>query len=72
MDNTPLGRAVSVRMETDPKIIANFDSAQRRIRNEWAMFRARQKKGNRSAGAKLKELQNALAAMFGGKGGSHG
>lgn len=72
MDNTPLGRVVSVRMETDPKIIANFDSAQRRIRSEWAMFRARQKKESGVGAARLKELQNALAAMFGNKGGLHG
>lgn len=72
MDNTPLGRVVSVRMETDPKIIANFDSAQRRIRSEWAMFRARQKKESGAGAARLKELQNALASMFGGKGGAYG
>ena len=75
MDNTPLGRVVSVRMEKDPKIIAGFDSSQRRLRSEWLAFRARRQKDggeDQPAFAQLRELQNALASMFGGKGGAYG
>lgn len=35
MPDTPLGRVVSIRAETDPDIIKNFNDGQRRIYNEW-------------------------------------
>lgn len=35
MPDTPLGRVVSIRAETDPDIIKNFNEEQRRIYNEW-------------------------------------
>ena len=35
MHDTPLGQIVSIRAEKDPKVIKDFSSEQKRIRNEW-------------------------------------
>lgn len=35
MPDTPLGRVVAIRAETNPDIIKNFNDGQRRIYNEW-------------------------------------
>ena len=35
MPDTPLGRIVAIRSETDTEIISNFTDAQREIRNSW-------------------------------------
>lgn len=35
MPDTALGNIVSIRSETDPKVIADFNSQQKRIHNEW-------------------------------------
>jgi len=46
--DTPLGRIVSIRAETDSKVISEFTSAEKRIRREWIEFRSKnQKKENR-------------------------
>ena len=37
---TPLGRVVAVRMEKDPNVIKKFGDWERRIRAEWAQFKA--------------------------------
>ena len=37
---TPLGRVVAVRMEKDPNIIKKFGDWERRVRVEWAQFKA--------------------------------
>jgi len=37
---TPLGRVVAIRMEKDPKIIKKFRDWERRVRAEWAQFKA--------------------------------
>ena len=33
--DTPLGRIVSIRSETDPETIKRFTPAEKKIRNEW-------------------------------------
>lgn len=35
--DSPLGRLVQIRTETDKKVIKNFTSHQRKIYNEWQM-----------------------------------
>lgn len=40
MDDTPLGRFVGVRSETDRELIKNFTPEQRTIRDEWSRFLA--------------------------------
>lgn len=39
---TPLGRIVSIRSETDKDILKQFSREQHRIRNEWRRRRAKQ------------------------------
>jgi hypothetical protein len=38
---TPLGRIVAIRSETDKEILKHFSKEQRRIRNEWLQRRAK-------------------------------
>lgn len=35
MEDTPLGRIISIRSEKDPKKIKQFSSSQRAIHSEW-------------------------------------
>ena len=68
MDNTPLGRVVAVRGEQDPKIIAQMNPWQRRIRTEWRAFLSR-KVVQRPPGelrAQMASLERMLAKAFGG------
>lgn len=37
---TPLGRIVAIRSETDQKVIKNFSKDQKRIYNEWRQRKA--------------------------------
>lgn len=39
--DTPLGRMVSIRSETDKNVLKHFTKEQRRIRSEWQRRRAR-------------------------------
>ena len=39
---TPLGRVVAVRMEKDLNVIKKFGDWERRVRTEWAQFKAQQ------------------------------
>lgn len=50
--NTPLGRMVTIRAETDKEIIKNFTKDQKRIWSHWRNRQAEQKSEE--------ELQNAL------------
>ena len=49
MPDTPLGRVVSIRAETDPDIIKNFNDGQRRIYNEWRARIIRKRRENPEA-----------------------
>ena len=44
MPDTPLGRIVAIRAESDPKVIKEFSKEQRAIRNEWLLARNRKRK----------------------------
>lgn len=62
---TPLGRIVAIRAETDKNILENFSPDQRRIRNEWMQRSAKQKTAQESA-AFYEEMKKALIALSGG------
>ena len=68
MDNTPLGRVVSVRGETDQKVIANMNNWQRRIRAEWNSFTASRtaKQSPAELRQQMDALERMMAAAFGG------
>ena len=68
MDDTPLGRVVAVRTETDQKVIAQYSPWQRQIRADWNAFKA-QKMSQQSEvdmEQQMKQLERMLASAFGG------
>lgn len=73
MDDTPLGRVVAVRAESDRKVIASMSPWQRRIRAEWSAHLARQtltRSRPETLRAEMAGLERAMAKLFGGD--SHG
>lgn len=68
MDDTPLGRVVGVRSETDKDIIKNYTKEQRAIRDDWSRFlasRVTTKKFSEADWSKqMAELERAFAAAF--------
>ena len=70
MDDTPLGRVVAIRSETDTDVIARMSKGQKRIRQEWAQFRMTYQK--KASDTDIRKLQNMVASMFGGRRAAHG
>ena len=69
MDNTPLGRVVAVRAETDRKVIAKMTPWQKRIRTGWQRYLAGKQMHTRDPAELRREmlgLQKAMAKLFGG------
>ena len=68
MDDTPLGRVVAVRTETDQKVISQYSPWQRQIRADWNAFKA-QRMSQQSAEDmeyQMKQLERMIASAFGG------
>lgn len=67
MDDTPLGRVVSVRAEEDRKVIAKMSPWQRQIRSDWQSFKAkRQEESPELLRQQMSQLEEMLARAFGG------
>lgn len=69
MDDTPLGRIVSIRSEQDQNILKNFTSGQRKIQQEWRSFIAGRKMhviGPKETAAQMQTLEDSIARLFGG------
>lgn len=68
MDNTPLGRVVSVRGERDQKIVSQMSPWQRNIRAEWRAFVASKatQAPREDLKAQMASLEKMLAKAFGG------
>lgn len=64
MDDTPLGRIISIRSENDPKVIRSFTADQKQIRNEWITF-CRNTNGEDAKQA-MRNLQAMMKGLFGG------
>lgn len=67
MDDTPLGRVISIRSEDDPQIIKQFTPMQHRIRSEWRTFLANEQAKTVSMDdwmRQMAELERQLAAAF--------
>ncbi len=64
---TPLGRIVSIRAETDEEILKHFTPEQKRIRGEWLRKTAKDRKPE-EVGKILDELKNAFIKAAGGIG----
>ena len=63
MDDTPLGRVVAVRSERDRKMLEKFTPQQRKMRSEWAAFRAR-KAAKAFTGEQLRRQMDDLEQMM--------
>lgn len=61
LPETPLGAVVRIRSEDDPKIIEQFNSDQRAIRNKWRDRQALQQLDNPET---LKQSMDSLSAML--------
>lgn len=72
MDDTPLGRVVSVRGESDLKVISRMGPWQRKIRSDWSAFLAARaaKRPPEDLRAQMEDLERMMQAAFGG--GSNG
>ena len=68
MDDTPLGRVVAVRTETDRKVISQFSTWQRQIRADWNAFKAKRmsQQSTEDMEQQMKQLERMLASAFGG------
>lgn len=63
--DTPLGKIVSIRAETDPEVLKGFTKEQRRIRSDYQKKLAKQKSQNEVNNA-LDDLKNAFIRLAGG------
>lgn len=68
MDDTPLGRVVAVRVETDRKVISKFSPWQRQIWADWNAFKAKRmsQQSTEDMEQQMKQLERMLASAFGG------
>lgn len=69
MDDTPLGRVVAVRSESDASLVRNMPQRQKQLRTEWAAFRAKRdvmRMGAAGVRSEMDALERMMAKMFGG------
>jgi hypothetical protein len=66
MPETPFGRVVQVRMEKDSKIIQKMSKHEKKIRNDWAVFKAQHMPKNIQT-ASIEQLQGLLKGLAGFK-----
>ena len=68
MEDTPLGRVVSIRCEKDREIIKNMSPSQLALRREWEEFRVRKMVQSpaqmQAYKQQLQALEQAFAVMF--------
>ena len=71
MHDTPLGQVVSIRRETDQKIIKTYNADQMKIRRDWQKFCAVNRPPTPEEEKRMyARLENTLNSLFGkGKGG---
>lgn len=66
LPETPLGNIVSIRSESDPKILKGFTKEQKRIRSEWRNKIAKDKEADpESLERQFAALEATLRAAFG-------
>ena len=69
MDDTPLGRIVMIRSETDKERIKNFSPEQRRIQSDWKRFRSQrlQHFDSNDYDKQMRALESMFASLAGGE-----
>lgn len=72
MEDTPLGRIISIRSEKDSETIKRFGPNELKIRSDWNKFRTREMLENMSPEERMKQVlafQNMMKQAFLKKGG---
>lgn len=66
---TPFGKMISIRSESDPEHLKQFTPEARRIRNSWLSKKAKElvERNPDEAKRQISELERSLAAAFGSK-----
>ena len=66
MPDTPLGEVVQIRAETDRERIAKMTVTEKRIRSDWAAFKARKAHKDKTANMmSVAQLQQLLCSLAG-------
>ena len=64
MEDTPLGRVVQVRSESDPKTINEMTAQEKKIRSDWSRFRAKNSSCNaQNITMTVEQLQNLFRSF---------
>ena len=63
MDDTPLGRTVQIRSETDPQIIASMTAHEKKIRSDWQEFTMSTNRRSDSGTMSIEQLQNLFKSF---------
>lgn len=66
LPETPLGRIVGIRAETDHKVIKAYGQYERDIRRKWALHQA-SKMSKEQSNDSIVDLQKMLKGLFGRK-----
>lgn len=65
LPDTPLGKIVAIRAETDSKVLKSFTKEQKRIRSEWMLHKNETIKSDKKAyQSKYERLQELCRAAF--------
>lgn len=65
MNDTPLGKVVEIRQESDPDILKNMTAEQRAIRNEWFAFRnSNMHYSEEDMRRQSEQLEKMMASLF--------
>jgi hypothetical protein len=65
MDDTPIGRLVALRRESDPKVLKVLSPEQKRMRADWASFCAGKRRSTPgSVASAAKEVEAMIKSLF--------
>lgn len=69
MDDTPLGRIVGIRSETNRDILKQFTPEQNRIQAEWFAYRSAKAAAvpDEDKKKQMNQLEHMIAGLFGGR-----
>ena len=63
--DSPLGKIIGIRAEDDPKIVQQFNKAQKEVRNRWRTKKAK-KTPQKDLDRFLADMQKAFRELAGG------
>lgn len=63
-EDTPLGKIISIRCETDEDVIRNFSEGQKRIYDEWKQKQFELRYKNKSKEEAMQDIKEMFKGMF--------